>query len=266
MQFDRVLGDLHDFFRGEHLDHVAQHLGVRRVVVDRLRGAVEQRAHRFDLGRHVGKPQRHRLMLDQNAAALHVILRIVCGHFEGAHADAEIFRGLDDLAGPEIDAGRTERGVFDQHMIVRHEHVLEHQLAVVHEAAAERLVATSHREPLGVARHQERRRALHHADLRIGVGIDDVEPGVVTVGDELLAAVDHPAAVCLGRLGLHRRFRHVVRQPAVGGAARFGQTMRQQKLRVFDQPLEPFLLQMPRRQLPQQHGDFPVLYQLVGQA
>ena len=150
-------------------------------------------------------------------------------------------------------------------MIVGHEHVLEHHLAVVHEAAAERLVAARHREALGLARHQERRRALQHADFRIGVGIDDVKPGVVAVGDELLAAVDHPAAVRLDRLGVHRRFRHVIGQPAVGGAARLGQAMRQEELRVLDQPLEPFFLQMARRELAQQHRHLPVLHQLVGE-
>ena len=51
------------------------------------------------LGRHVGKPQRHRLMLDQDLAALHVVLHVVGGGLEGAHADAEILRRLDDLAG-----------------------------------------------------------------------------------------------------------------------------------------------------------------------
>ena len=50
----------------------------------------------------------------------------------------------------------------------------------------------------------------------------------------------------LHRLGLHRRFRHVVGQPAVGGAARLGQAMRHQELRLGDQALEPFLLQMLR--------------------
>ena len=109
VQFDRVLGDLHDLFGGEHLGHVDQRLGLRRIVVDRLRGAVEQRAHRFDLGRHVGEPQRHRLMLDQDAAALHVVLHVLRRRLEGAHADAEILRRLDDLAGTEIDAGRTHR-------------------------------------------------------------------------------------------------------------------------------------------------------------
>ena len=39
VQFDRVLGDLHDFFRGKQLGHVDQRLGVRRVVVDRARAA-----------------------------------------------------------------------------------------------------------------------------------------------------------------------------------------------------------------------------------
>ena len=217
-------------------------------------------------GRHVGEAQRHRLVLDQDASALHVVLHVVGGHLEGAHADAEVLRRLDDLARAEIDAGLAERVVLDQQMVVRHEHVLEHQLAVVHEAAAERLVAARDREPRRVARHQERRRALQHADLRIGVGVDHVEAGVVAVGDELLAAVDHPAAVLLHRPGLHRGFRHVVGQPAVGGAARLGQAMREQELRVLDQALEPFLLQVARRQVAQQHRDLPVLHQLVGEA
>ena len=120
-----------------------------------LRGALEQRAHRLDAGRHVGEPQRHRLMLDQDAAALHVVLHVVRGHLEGAHADAEILRRLDDLARPEIDAGLAERVVLDQQMVFRHAHVLEHELAVVHEAAAERLVAARDRQPRRVARHQE---------------------------------------------------------------------------------------------------------------
>ena len=44
------------------------------------------------LRRHVGKPQRHRLMLDQDAPALHVVLHVVGRDLEGAHADAEILR------------------------------------------------------------------------------------------------------------------------------------------------------------------------------
>ena len=70
----------------------------------------------------------------------------------------------------------------------------------------------------------------------------------------------------LHRAGLHGGFRHVVGQPAVGGAARLGEAMGEQKLRIVDQPLEPFFLQVPRRQVAQQHRDFPVLHELVGEA
>ena len=42
--------------------------------------------------------------------------------------------------------------------------------------------------------------------------------------------------------------------------------MRHQELRLGDQPLEPFLLQMLGRELAQQHRDLPVLHHLVGEA
>ena len=150
-------------------------------------------------------------------------------------------------------------------MIVGNEHVLEHHLAVVHETTAERLIAARHRKALGLARHQKRRGALQHADLRVRVGVDDIKAGVVAVGDELLAAVDDPAAVRLHRFGLHGRFRHVVGQPAIRGAARLGQAVCHQELRVGDQPREPFFLQMLGRKLSQQNRHFPVLHQLVGE-
>src|SRR5262249_25060556 len=66
--------------------------------------------------------------------------------------------------------------------------------------------------------------------------------------------------------GLHGGLRHVIRQPAVGSSARFGEAMGEQELRVRNEAREPFLLQMARSQVAQQHRDFPVLNQLVGQA
>ena len=139
-------------------------------------------------------------------------------------------------------------------------------LAVVHEAAAERLVAARDGQPRRVARHQERRSALQHADLGIGVGVDHEQAGVVPVRDELLASVDHPFAAVFHRAGLHRGFRHVVRQPPVGGATRLGQAVGEQELRVLDDARKPALLQVARRQVAQQDGDLPDLYQLVGEA
>ena len=66
--------------------------------------------------------------------------------------------------------------------------------------------------------------------------------------------------------GLHRGFRHVVGQPPVGGAARLGQAVREQELRIVDDAREPALLQVPRRQVAQQHRHLPDLHQLVGEA
>ena len=82
----------------------------------------------------------------------------------------------------------------------------------------------------------------------------------------MLAAIDYPAAVLLHGARLHGGFRHVVGQPSVGGAARLGQAVREQELRILDQTFEPFLLQMTRREVAQQHRDLPVLHQLVGKA
>ena len=42
--------------------------------------------------------------------------------------------------------------------------------------------------------------------------------------------------------------------------------MREQELRVRDDAREPALLQMARREVAQQHGDFPHLHQLVGES
>ena len=50
----------------------------------------------------------------------------------------------------------AEHGELGEQVILRHAHVLEHQLAVVHEAAAQRLVAARDRQSRRVARDQER--------------------------------------------------------------------------------------------------------------
>jgi hypothetical protein len=65
--------------------------------------------------------------------------------------------------------------------------------------------------------------------------------------------------------GVHARLRHVVRQPPVGGAARLGEAMGHQELRLGQVAGKPFILQMLRGKRTQQHGDLPVLHQLVGQ-
>ena len=103
-------------------------------------------------------------------------------------------------------------------MVLRHRAVLEHDLAVVHEAPAERLVAARHREARRVARHEEARGALGHARPGLGRGVDDVELGVVAVGDELLAAVDHPLVASSARRGCASSLR--ARRRAASGRRR----------------------------------------------
>src|SRR2546426_1274709 len=46
-----------------------------RALVDSARGFAQERAHRGEPSGHVGQAQRHGLVLDQDAAALHVVLQ-----------------------------------------------------------------------------------------------------------------------------------------------------------------------------------------------
>src|SRR5919198_3060174 len=112
-------------------------------------------------------------------------------------------------------------------MVGRYAAVLEHELAVIHEASAHRLVAARDGKPRRSARHEKARGALKHADRWIGVGVNDEKACVVAVADELLAAVAHPFAVLAHGAGVHRRLRYVVRKPPVGGAARLGEAVRE---------------------------------------
>ena len=265
VQFHRVHAHLENFFRGEQLRLIAQSFGVVRLRFDCTDGFVEQRAHRVQFGNHLAHAHRHRLMLDEDATALHVVLHVLRGGLEGRHAHAEVFGGDNDFAGAEVDARARHGDVLHQAVIFGHFAILEHDFAVVHKAPAEGFVATGDGQAYGVTRHQKARGALGDARAGQGSGIDYVKLGVVTVGDELLAAVDHPAVAFFHRLGVHHRFGHVVRQPAVGCAAWFGERVRQQKRRVFGDFRKPVLLQVTRRDVRQQHRHLPYLRQLVGQ-
>ena len=125
----------------EQLRHVARAHRHRRRRHRRHRRRGRAARARPRSGRHVGERTAHGLVLDENPAALRVGLHLAGGVFGTARARARGFRRLDHLAGHEIDASAGERIVLGQEMIHRHPHVLEHQLAVVIEPAAERLVA-----------------------------------------------------------------------------------------------------------------------------
>jgi len=106
-------------------------------------------------------------VLDEDAPALHVVLDVVRGALECRHAHPEVLRGDDDLARPEIEPGLGHGDVLDEAMVPRHRAVLEHELAVVHETAAQCLVAARDGEARGIARHEEARGPLGDARARL---------------------------------------------------------------------------------------------------
>ena len=72
-------------------------------------------------------------------------------------------------------------------------------------------------------------------------------------------------AVLVHGPGVHARIRRVVGQPPVGGPPRLGRAVGHQELQVGQVPGEPLILQVLGGKRAQQHGDLPVLHQLVGQ-
>ena len=190
-------------------------------------------------------------MLDKDAATLHIVLHIVSRFFKRAHAHTQVLGGDHDLAGAKVNTRARHRHVLHQTMILRHFAILEHQFAVVHKAPAQRLIAARDGQALGAARHQKTRCAFAHARARQRGGVDHVELGVVAVGNKLLAAVDHPALAFLHRLGVHHRFGHVIRQPAIRGAARLSQRVRKQEGWVFGDLRKPVFLQVTWRHIRQ---------------
>src|SRR5438128_6032238 len=90
VEFHGMLANLEDFLGGEYLDHVANLVGVRRSVPDGTRCLRREGAHGAELGRHVGEPQGDRLVLDQDAATLDIVLHIFGGSFERSHTNAQV--------------------------------------------------------------------------------------------------------------------------------------------------------------------------------
>jgi hypothetical protein len=157
--------------------------------------------YRLDPHCHLGKPERNRLVLDENPPTLHVVLRVIRGHLESAHPDTETFRRLQDLARLKIDPQPGERFVLDEKGFFRHAHVFQGQFTIVHGPATKSLVAARDSQSRRATRHQETRRTMLITGTRLGIGIDDVQLGIITIRDELLAAVDDPFLADFHRLG-----------------------------------------------------------------
>jgi hypothetical protein len=105
VQFDGVLADLEDLLGCEHLDHVAQAGCVGVVLVNRESCVPQECANRLKFGCHRSDAHGDGLVFDEDPPALDPLLDKRGRVIEGGDADAEVLRGLDDLAGPEVDAG-----------------------------------------------------------------------------------------------------------------------------------------------------------------
>ncbi len=115
----------------------------------------------------------------------------------------------------EIEPAHQHRGAavfFAEQVCFRHLDVVEHQFAGIRAAHAE-LVEFLRRGETEVALDDKRGDAAR-SGVGIGLGVDDEDVGVGTVGDPHLGAVEQPA---IGRaLGLHRHADHVGTGPGLG--------------------------------------------------
>lgn len=188
MRFERMGGDLHDLFRCTDLGHVTQDVSIGMTLIHRLGGASDQRADCLDPGCHIGEADRDCLVGDKQAAALQMALDKGGGAFKTGDADAGVLGGLNDLARAETGAGIAQRLVSHQHVTGRDLAILKRELAVVHEATTHRHVAFRDMKAGSAARDEKARRAVEHAFAAVGIGIDDLEGGIVAVGDLLFCA------------------------------------------------------------------------------
>src|SRR5450631_4516613 len=161
---------------------------------------------------HVGEVVADARVLDQLLAELGAFLRIGERGLERGARDAPRLRGDADPAALEVGerdgealAARAEQVLFGNGAVP------EHDGARVGGADAELVLELLGREAAGVGGHDEGGKAFL-AEVRIGYGEDDRDPGALAVGDELLVAVQHPAPILQHRarpeiVGLASRLR-----------------------------------------------------------
>ena len=143
---------------------------------------------RLDLRRHVGEPERHRLMLDDRLAELDALLGVGQRRVMGGARHADRLGGDADAAAFQVGERDLEPLPFLAEALARrHAHLLEREGAGVGGVLAELLLDLGDDEAGRVGRHDEGGNALL-AGLRVGDGEDDRHVGVLARGDELLGA------------------------------------------------------------------------------
>ena len=144
----------------------------------------------FDLRRHVGEAEAHRLMLDQRLAEAGALPGVGERSFVGSpHGAGGLGRDADAAAFEVAERDGIAFAGLAQHEVGGEAHVLEDDLAGIVGALAHLGLVARDRVALGIRGHEEAADALL-AGVGVGHGEDhrDIRPGAA--GDELLGAAE----------------------------------------------------------------------------
>ena len=194
MDLDRVVRDARADLRGEQLGLRRDEPEVAALVLE-PGGSPDEAARRLDLGRHVGDHERHALERADRPAELLARLRVRDRRVERALGDPDRQRTDRDPAAIEDPQERLEAApLLAEHVRRRDARPVEDQLAGRRGMQPELVLEPPDREAGRVGGHDERADLGGAVVARPAPGGDDVGARLAGVGDEPLAAVEHPRA------------------------------------------------------------------------
>src|SRR4051812_8269790 len=233
--------DLHGVSCDLHRRVCREALRVRRdervalALVEQEGRVPRHQARGMNLRGHVGDHELDRLMHRDRHAELHALLRILGRELEGRAGDA-YSHGSD--AGARAVEGRHRHAeavvLLADEMILGDRDVVERDRRRVGGALSELVLLLVNRDAVSLTRYDEAGDAAM-AGVLVGLRVDGVPVGVLTVGDEALGAVDDPLIALLHRAGLHAG--------DVGAGVRLGQAERRE-LRLLTEHPEVLLLEL----------------------
>ncbi len=215
MDLDGLVGGLYRDLAGVELGHRRFERGLH-VVVFHPRGAIRQQAGGVDFGGEVGEFPLDGLELADGFAELLALLGVPQRRFVRALGHAEPERGDRNSSAVEHAHGVDKSVAFLAEQVFHGDlAVLENHFRGIAGAQAEFVFLLPRTEALGSLLDHERRKSVRVRRF-IRHGDDDHHVGVMSVGDERLAAVQHPLiALADGR---------AARASGVGAGTGFGES------------------------------------------
>jgi hypothetical protein len=205
----------------------------------------------FDLRRHVGEAEIHRLVFEDRLAETLAFVRVMQCRLEGRARHADGLRR--DADAPAFEVGQRDAVALAfaaEQVFGGDAAVLEQDLRRIRSVLAELFLDAGDDVARRVCGHDEGRDALL-AGARIGDGEDHGDLRVLARGDELLDAIEHPAVAIAHGLGPDRR--------GVGADMRLGQAEAAQPF-AGRQLLQVFLLLRVRAEGVDRAADHRVLH------